>query len=320
MFLSLTPNPCLEKTFRVPAFAALGSFRVAPEHGRENIGGKGINAARVAARFGVSSIALAPIGPNLRELLQRLAALEPFELRPIPVDAPTRTCHNIVSSGGSTELLEAGYALDVGDGTRLFRAWQELLPMCEVALLGGSYPPNDDAAWLGHASVLCSLARAANKKLIYDGKGEAFRRAVFGKTPPWAIKPNLDEARELLRLPLETQSQERGAVRELRRRGVELVLLSCGARGCWVGFQNEIEWLAAPRVETVSSVGSGDSLSGAFAAKYIETGDVWESARWGVAAGSANAAHLEAANVGPEEVAPLVSQVRRELGEIRLMG
>lgn len=320
MFLSLTPNPCLEKTFRVPDFAALGSFRVAAENGRENIGGKGINAARVAARFGASSVALAPIGPNLRAHLQHLAALEPFELRSIEVNAPTRTCHNIVSSDGSTELLEAGHALDVSDGTRLFQAWRELLPSCEMALIGGSYPPSDEAAWLSHASILCSIARAANKKLIYDGKGEAFRRAVFGQTPPWAIKPNLDEARQLLARSLETRDEERGAVRELRRRGVELVLLSCGARGCWVGYANEIEWLAAPRVETVSAVGSGDSLCGAFAAKYIETGDVWESAFWGVAAGSANAAQLEAADVGPEEVAPLLLQVRRELGEIRLMG
>ena len=97
------------------------------------------------------------------------------------------------------------------------------------------------------------------------------------------------------------------------------MLLSCGERGCWVGFENDIEWLGAPRVEAVSAVGSGDSVCGAFAAKYLETGDVWEAARWGVAAGTANAARLEAAMIGPEEVAPLVPQVRRELGEIRLM-
>ena len=162
-------------------------------------------------------------------------------------------------------------------------------------------------------------ARAASKPLFYDGKGEAFRRAVFGKTPPWAIKPNLDEARELLHRPLETRDEERAAVRTLRGRGIEVVLLSCGERGCWVGFEPDIEWLGAPRVEAVSAVGSGDSVCGAFAAKYLETGDVWEAARWGVAAGTANAARLEAAMIGPEEVAPLVPQVRRELGEIRLM-
>lgn len=320
MLLTLTPNPCLEKTFRVPNFAALGSFRITSDAVRENVGGKGINAARVAARFGVQAVALAPLGPNLRTHLGRLAQAESFELHGIEVEVPTRTCHNIVADDGSTELLEAGQALGINDGTRLFEAWRARIGACDMALLGGSYPPTSDPAWSQHASILCSMARAANKKLIYDGKGEAFRRAVFGTHVPWAIKPNLEEARELLRAPLETRDEERAAVRQLRHRGIELVMLSCGARGLWVGWENEIEWFAAPRVETVSAVGSGDSLCGAFVAKYLESGDVWESARWGVAAGSANAARLEAASVGPDEVAPFVPQVRRELGEIRLMG
>ena len=319
MFLTLTPNPCLEKTFRVPDFSQGGSFRIAPVDCLENVGGKGINAARVAARFGVRSVAIAPLGPNLRAHLEQLAAPEAFELHIVEVTSPTRTCHNIVSQHGSTELLEAGHELSISDGVYVFEAWRQLLPTCELALLGGSYPPSKHPAWLQHGSIVCGMAHTAGKKLIYDGKGETFRRAVFSKTPPWAIKPNLDEARELLRLPIETRDEERAAVRELRRRGVQLVFLSCGARGCWVGWKNEIEWLAAPVVETVSAVGSGDSLCGAFAAKYLETGDIWESALWGVAAGSANAARLEAANVGPDEIAPLVPQVRRELGEIRLM-
>lgn len=320
MLLTLTPNPCLEKTFRVPDFATHRSFRVLSDDVRENVGGKGINAARVAARFGMRAVALAPLGPNLRGHLERLAQAEGLELHGIAVEAPTRTCHNIVSDSGVTELLEAGQKLEVSDGTRLFEAWRTHLGECDLALLGGSYPPSSDPAWSQHASILCSMARAANKKLIYDGKGEGFRRAVFGAHTPWAIKPNLEEARELLRAPLEARDEERGAVRQLRRRGIELVMLSCGERGLWVGWENEIEWFAAPRVETVSAVGSGDSLCGAFAAKYLQSGDVWESVRWGVAAGSANAARLEAANVGPDEVAPLVPQVRRELGEIRLIG
>ncbi len=319
MFLTLTPNPCLEKTFRVPDFAPGGSFRVVPGDALENVGGKGINAARVAARFGMRSVALAPLGPNLRAHLEQLAAPEAFELRAVSVASPTRICHNIVSGSGSTELLEAGHELSITDGVYVFESWRQLLPKCDLALLGGSYPPSKHPAWVQHGAIVCGMAHTAGKRLIYDGKGDAFKRAVSSKTPPWAIKPNLDEARALLGLPLETPEEERAAVRELRRRGIELVFLSCGERGCWVGWENDIEWLSAPVVETVSAVGSGDSLCGAFAAKWLENGDIWESATWGVAAGSANAAQLQAAGVGPLEIAPLVPQVKRELGEIRLM-
>jgi len=319
MLLSLTPNPCLEKTLRVPDFAANRAFRVAPHDVHESMGGKGINMARVAGRFGTQNRALAPLGPNLRGHLLDLARRDGIELVPIEVEAPTRTCHNIVSAGGSTELLESGNALSIRDGARMLEAWRDGLRDCEMALLGGSYPPSPDASWLSHATILSSLARAANRPMLYDGRGEVFRRAIFSSTPPWAIKPNLDEARELLGSALETRAEQRAGVRELRRRGVELVFLSCGERGCWVGFENEIAWFGAPKIELVSAVGSGDSLCGAFAAKYLETRDVWEGARWAIAAGSANAARLEAASVGPDDIAPLLSQTKREIGEIRLM-
>lgn len=153
--------------------------------------------------------------------------------------------------------------------------------------------------------------------LIYDGKGEPFRRALASKTPP-AIKPNLEEAAAYLHRSLETRADERRAVRDLGHRGVEVVLLSCGERGLYVGHRGGIEWFEAPRVETVSPVGSGDSLVGAFAATYLGSGDIFEAARVGVAAGSANAAQHQSAFVTPAEASPLVAQVIRSTCEISL--
>ena len=226
---------------------------------------------------------------------------------------------NIIDESGSTEFVEAGNALSLEDGTRILEAWRELIPTCELALVGGSYPHFVDEAWNAHATILCSLARAAGKKLIYDGKGEPFRRAVFSKSPPWCIKPNLDEMRELWRRDIETPVDERRAIRDLLSRGIELVLLSCGARGLYVGFQGQIEFLSAPKVKEVSAVGSGDSLVGAFAARFLESSDVWESARLGAAAGAANAARFDVAQVGPDDAAALLPNVKRQIAEIGLM-
>ena len=179
MFLTLTPNPCLEKTLHVPDFLAGGSFRISPDNALENVGGKGINAARVAARFGLRSVAIAPLGPNLRNHLEQLAAPEAFELHAVGVAAPTRICHNVVSQSGSTELLEAGHELSIGDGVYVFEAWRQLLPQCDLALIGGSYPPAKHPAWVHHGSIMCAMAQTAGKKLIYDGKGEAFQTRRF---------------------------------------------------------------------------------------------------------------------------------------------
>lgn len=319
MFLTFTPNPCIERTVRIQNFAVGSSFRIAPHELRVSAGGKGLNAARVARRFGASSCVLAPIGQWELPFFHAMLTQDGIEADFIEVSTPTRTCSALVHAEGElTEILEAGSPLPISAGTAILERWRDLLPQCELAAIGGSYPPATDGGWIYHPSLLCSLAHQAGKKLIYDGKGDGWRRALFSKTPPWAVKPNLDEMRELWRRTIETEAEERRAVRDLLNRGVQVVLMSCGARGLYVGYNDQIEFLVAPTVETVSPVGSGDSLVGAFAAKYLETGNVWEAAQWGVAAGTANANRFEASQVGPEEVAPLVGAVKRRVAEIRL--
>lgn len=277
-------------------------------------GGKGINAARVARYFGAQVRVLAPVGrgqiAQFRELLER----DELECDLIEVASDTRTTINIVHQSGFTEIVEAGNALSIVDGGEIINRFGAHLKSCAIAVIGGSYPPSEQGGnWEDHSTMLCKMAARAGKRVLYDGKGAAFARALQSENPPWAIKPNLDEARELLKRDLKTRDAQRDAVIELMARGVEVVLLSCGARGLWLGYgSSHVEWLAAPTVEEISPVGSGDSLVGAFVAKYLQNGDIYEAARWGVAAGSANAAQLEAARVGPEDAERLMRENFRQ--------
>ena len=130
-----------------------------------------------------------------------------------------------------------------------------------------------------HLSTLSQAARDAGKKLIVDGKGAAFevllKSSRFQSTlAPWAIKPNTDEAAALLKHPVQTESEESRAVDELLDFGAEVVLLSCGVRGAWLGTQNQKVFFTPPFVEEVSAVGSGDAFVGAFAAQYLQSGDL----------------------------------------------
>lgn len=314
--LFFTPNPCIERTLRVPDFVRGHSHRVSPDDLRVTAGGKGINAARVAHNFGARVRVLAPVGngqiAQFRELLER----DELDYDLIEVATDTRTTINVVHDGGFSELVEAGNPLSVVDGGEIINRFGAHLKSCEIAIIGGSYPPSapgDD--WGNHSAMLCAMATRAGKRVLYDGKGAAFARALNSSNPPWAIKPNLDEASELLKRDLETPEAQRDAVSELMARGVEVVLLSCGARGLWLGHSSHVEWLAAPAIQEISPVGSGDSLVGAFIATYLQTGDIYEAARWGVAAGSANAAQLEAARVGPEDAKRLMGNRFRQDGQ-----
>ncbi len=305
--LFFTPNPCIERTLRVADFARGASHRVHSDDLRVTAGGKGINAARVARNFGASVRVLAPVGRGQIAQFRALLAGDELPADLIEVAPDTRTATNIVHDGGFTEIVEAGHALSSDEGGELIRRFGAHLGQCKIAVIGGSYPPcarGDDGE--NHSAILCALAASAGKRVLYDGKGAAFERALNGPHPPWAIKPNLAEASELLKRDLQTSNAQRGAVAELMKRGIEVVLLSCGARGLWLGSDGQIEWLAAPAIKEVSPVGSGDSLVGAFVAKWLQSDDIYQSARWGVAAGSANAARLDAARVGPQDAEKLM--------------
>jgi tagatose 6-phosphate kinase len=319
MFLTFTPNPCIERTLRLPLFERGLSTRVASEGVFLSAGGKGINAARVATRCGAQVRAIAPVGVRQLDWMRQLATDEGTASAFVPVEADTRFCLNLIHGDGQkTELIEEGSPLTIDEGTTLIEKWRELLPQAQLASIGGSYPPSANAGFQLHAALLCDLAHRAGVPVIYDGKGLPFERALASKTPPWAIKPNLEEAAAYLKRNLETVADERRAVRDLLKRGVEVVLLSCGSRGLYLGHSTGIEWFAAPHVEVVSPVGSGDSLVGAFAARWLETGDLFEASRYGVAAGSACAAQEKPAFVNRADVEELMPRVSHSMQEMSL--
>jgi 1-phosphofructokinase family hexose kinase len=304
MLLTVTPNLCVERTVRLEEFAVGRVHRVPPANIRVNAGGKGINAARVAARMGCRTRALAWVHREQRAWFEAQLGREgvPHEL--VETDAPTRTCVNIVDGrGGKTEIVEAGHPLTVKDGTRMLEKVDASLPEAKLLAVCGSYPParsTPSSVLLGagappvpfdaHLTLLAQLAARYQTPILIDGKGVPFEMALRAGVPVWCIKPNLDEAAQLLHRAIASEADERRALRALRRLGPDVVLLSCGARGLYVATR-EGEWkLETPRVNEGSPVGSGDAMVGAFGARWLECGDVLDAARWGVAAGAANAA------------------------------
>lgn len=319
MFLTLTPNPCFERTIRLAHLEIGASQRVSQSAVSLSTGGKGVNAARVAARFGADVMATGPVGRRQHAFWSELAHSEGINHDFVSVESDTRVCLNIVRGDGTqTEIIENGAPLSPETGTRLLEKWRAHLPRARLALIGGAYPPDGNPAFEFHAAILCEMAARAGVPVIYDGRGAAFSRALRSQTPPWAIKPNLAEAESILERAIETPRDERRAVRDLRARGAEVVLLSCGARGLYLGHAGGIEWIAAPRVDLVSSVGCGDALVGAFAARWLSGSSLFDAARWGVAAASASATQALSAHVGAPDAAPLLPLVRLQTQEIAL--
>jgi len=310
MFLTVTPNLCIERTVQIPDFREGKVHRVAPENLSVNAGGKGINAARVATQLGRETKAISWVGTFQRAWFEAELLREGIDFDFVETQSDTRVCLNILSGDGEkTEVVEAGNSLSIDDGTRMLQLFESLLPRADLVAICGSYPGKGSTPFSAHLTLLCALARRAGKRVLVDGKGAAFEMLLRSKFLPWAIKPNSEEASDFLKYSLCDEASERRAVQDFLDLGIEVVLLSCGARGAYLGTREQILFFSSPRVKEISSVGSGDAFVGAFVAQWLKNADLVAAACWGVAAGAANASQARSAFCTREEIESLLSQV-----------
>jgi 1-phosphofructokinase family hexose kinase len=154
-----------------------------------------------------------------------------------------------------------------------------------------------DAAQLGVTTIL-------------DCDGEALRHGLQGK--PSLIKPNAEEAAELLGRPLPDLPAVVDAARELRRHGPETVIISMGEQGSVCATGERVLHVRPPAVERRSTVGSGDSLVAGIAVALSAGDPIEEGLRTGTAAGAATAMTPGTQLGSAEEIARQRDAVRIE--------
>lgn len=293
-FVALTPNPAIDRTLELAGPLEPGRLHRVRSV-REAAGGKGVNVARVLSAFGAEVTAAGFLagsnGAKFRRLLERDGLRGAFR----EVAGETRECTIVVGGGDHpTELNEAGPAVAPAD----WRALQERAPEGSW-IVCGSLPPGLGVAAFG------DLLRELPRPPVVDAGGAALRAALEAGVA--LVAPNRSELAALA-------PRSRGGVAEARalyeRYGVP-ILLTLGAEGAaYVG--DEVHRAAAPPVEAVNPVGSGDALLGAFLWARAAGWPIDEALRLGVAAGAENAAAGGGARISVERV---MARLRARSGE-----
>jgi 6-phosphofructokinase 2 len=122
-------------------------------------------------------------------------------------------------------------------------------------------------------------------KVILDVDGQALRAGI--KAHPNIIKPNIHELSELVGRELSGIDEVVAAARDINRGGVEIVLVSMGARGILL-VSNGDEYMAVPpEVKVENTIGAGDSSVAGFVLGQVNGKDLSESLIYSAAAGTA---------------------------------
>jgi 1-phosphofructokinase family hexose kinase len=248
-------------------------------------GGKGLNASRVIRRLGRPTMALGFAGGATGQMIRDRLEAEgvPFALDEVDDLTRMNTMIYELATGSRTRMYLPGAKVD-DRGLAWLRERLALVRPESVVILAGSVPPGLDhdvyfdlVTWLAQRHV----------RTVIDTSGAALAAAIRAR--PTLIKPNIEEAMDLLGRTLSGDDDVATAAAELRRLGAEHVVISQGADGA-IGIGPDGCWKALPpAVVARSTVGSGDSMVAGLTIALHEGSGFVEALRLGTAAGAATA-------------------------------
>lgn len=281
MITTVTFNPAIDKTITVENFTPGAVNRVLSV--QENLGGKGINVAKVLNLLGTSTTAIGFIGEKNYSFVQQFIKAENLVTDFILVDALTRTNTKIIdpNTKTTTDVNEQGFTVNDTQVDQMTLLINRYAKISEVMVFSGSackglYPTD--------LKTLLQLA-SAKTKVVLDADGEILKEGI--KAAPFMIKPNIHELENLLERKLETIDEIVDAVKTLiDQTKITYVLVSMGELGSLLISKDESYLANILKVDVISTVGAGDSMLAGFLYNFLKTGDPARALQFAACTGS----------------------------------
>jgi tagatose 6-phosphate kinase len=304
--LFVAANPSVDRLYEVDLLTVGAIHR--PQAVAALPGGKGLNAARAAARLGgrvtVAGIVAGRSGDWIRDEIE----VRGIDASWVTAQGQTRTCVSILdrSTGALTEIYEGGE--DVGA-----TAWDALeaiigrtLEGGDVAAvaLSGSLPPGAPTDGFGR---IAAIARDAAAAVLADTYGPVL--AAVLEERPALVKINADEATTATGVAVSDPASAIQAARALGAVGATAVVITLGVDGAVVAGDEGTTHLVPPEVRGPYSVGSGDTFLGGIAVGIARGDELIEAARLGMAAAVANALVPGAGEFDADAVGPILETI-----------
>ena len=183
-----------------------------------------------------------------------------------------------------------------------------LASAADTVVFSGSLPRAVDDDFYGE--LIRELNRAGVATVL-DAEGESLRLGTAAE--PFLVSPNQREAESLVGQEFHEEQDYIQALDDIAELGARNVLIT-QETGCFALLRadREVKRLHAegPRIETVSSVGSGDVLLAAFLAARGADKPIEEALRSAVGAGAAATLEVGAGRFEPREAGRLATGVQ----------
>jgi 6-phosphofructokinase 2 len=281
MILTVTLNPCIDKSSTVEKFKPESKLRCSEIINEP--GGGGINVSKALKKLEVNSVALFPAGGHNGNMLCSLLKEEGILFHAVDTKVETRENWIVLETAVNNQYRFTFPGREVLEETikTLVDQIRSFSPAYVVA--SGSLPPGLPNYFYG---LIVKNAAAVGAKCIIDTSGPALQ-ALKGKGA-YLIKPNSSELCKMLNVETLDKNEIADAAQQAIADGfAEITVVSMGADGAWLVTADEKYFVAAPPVEKKSTVGAGDSMVAGITYSLQKKMSLKEAIRFGVACGSA---------------------------------
>ncbi|MCC6490398.1 MAG: hexose kinase [Candidatus Hydrogenedentes bacterium] len=305
MILSVTPNPCVDKTVFIDQLK-IGTFMRSPRCTCIP-GGKGTNVSRAVKALGRATRAMVVVGGHPgAHVVDMIEHQDQVECFPAWVASQTRTITTVLEEPihRQTAFFEPGSRVTESEYRSIIDVFEHAVEGAKVVTFNGTV---SDPAIKTLYRDLIPIAKTHGAMTILDSHGPEF--ALGLESVPYMVKPNVAETEELVGYALESPDARWKAIDFFHEKGINLVVLSLGADGALVSREGERFQVVPPLIREVNPVGSGDALVAGFAIGLAEGMTLRDMATLGCAAGTANAMSWDIGHFTREEVDDLLKQV-----------
>ena len=286
MIICVSANPAIDRRLRIEKLEIGAVNRVLTA--QSFAGGKAAHVAFAARALNEKVIWIGFTGGANGQEIERQLTDSEIGVVTVHTASATRTNDEIIEENGQiTEILQPGGDISETEIEQMFDICRKVFAKYSgnfTAVFSGSLPSNAPTDFY---KTLILSAKEFSGKTILDTSGEAFLKAL--EAEPDLIKPNSEEAENLLNLKIENLETAQIAAKRFIDFGIKNASISLGANGLiWTGKDGSTISAKPPKVDVNSTVGCGDSTVAGLAVALERGLEISEKLRLAVACGAAN--------------------------------
>lgn len=291
LITTVTINPAIDYTFKTDKLDLDKVNRV--EFARKVPAGKGINVAKTVNNLKEEVKTLGCLAKNngdyIVDYLNKQGVITDFNWR----EGEVRINAKVIDQKHKTKINQYGEEVPTEILTKVKQKIKDNVLTSEIIVLSGSLPPGCPDNY--YKEIIKEIKKIDQQtKVFLDAAKEPLKLGLEAK--PDLIKPNRRELEELWGQEL-SFSEVVDASQKLVEQGIEIVIVSLGAKGAILATKEQVLHAFPPQVEVYSTVGAGDSLVGAAAVGYIRGYKIRKILKFAIAMSTATVL-LPAAEVG----------------------